>query len=102
MSDDENIWVKELSKSSCAAYIVIHNLSIFTLERMHYSLDHGIWKHFPPEKILPKTVVKFGSGSKGFMTGTSGFVEYSRQGMIGVLNFNWSYPFIGETKIGAN
>jgi hypothetical protein len=79
-------------------YITFRNLTSLDLSRKDLGLEHGEWgdggKDVPPEHIPAGGVVRWGSESDGFMTGTEGFASYNSP--AGQLTFNWDNPYVGS------
>eukprot|EP01128_Nolandella_sp_AFSM9_P002598 TRINITY_DN1296_c0_g1_i1.p1 TRINITY_DN1296_c0_g1~~TRINITY_DN1296_c0_g1_i1.p1 ORF type:complete len:924 (+),score=145.55 TRINITY_DN1296_c0_g1_i1:185-2773(+) len=86
---------RNVSRSVC---LTVTNTSSYTLLRAAYSLDSGVWSEFPPEKILPNSTVVFGAQANGFMTGSSGYVNYIHdEELLSAVDvqLSWYNPFFG-------
>ena len=84
--------------------LIVENDLPHALERIHDGHSHGGFAVTPSAIIPPKSVAIFGSQDKGFMTGTTGYVEYSihdKQAEDSVLRIEWSNPFVGSNKADA-
>jgi hypothetical protein len=97
--NNEEAWETELAKANRSALIVIRNLTSESLFRIKFSLIHGMWRKFPPEIIEPNQEVRFGSESKGFMTGTEGSLELKMWEGQDPFIFHWVNPFFASATM---
>jgi hypothetical protein len=67
---------------------------------LHGSGDHdwGGFRELPPDAIPPRTSRLFTSQSNGFLTGTSGSVQYRLDDEGTIFHLEWSNPFLGDNE----
>lgn len=78
--------------------LIINNDTDRTLRKTEEHHDHGGWAVTPTFEIHPRTVLVFGSRSKGLWTGTEGYIVYAVEGMDASIRVYWDNPYIGSNS----
>jgi hypothetical protein len=90
------------AEAARSVIVTLSNQTNNTLYLWYDNVSSGIWTHQPPASIPPGGTVLFGTESNGFMTGTSGMVNYYLSSSTGYwykyFKLYWNNPYIGSNS----
>lgn len=78
--------------------LIVNNDTDRTLRKTEEHHDHGGWAATPTLLIRPRTVLVFGSKSKGLWTGTEGYIVYAVDGADASIRVYWDNPYVGSNS----
>src|SRR5262245_61755549 len=91
-----------MATAARSVIVSFHNQTDNTLYLWYDNVSSGVWTKKPPASIPPGGTVLFGTESNGFMTGTSGMVQYylssSTAYWYKYFKISWNNPYIGSNS----